>query len=398
MDETDSIPIQDLSRGWIASSPEAVEVAARVLKSGWYTHGLEHDAFETELAQYVGSQFAIGVASGTDAIRLALQAVACGNGSTVAVAPNAGAYAAVAAASLGASCICLDVDPRTLLVTADTIRRALHTGVDAIVVTHLFGNLADMPKIVELCQPAGIPVIEDCAQALGGVISGRSAGTWGTAGAFSFYPTKNLGGAGDGGAVVTSDPRVAADIRRLRQYGWDTKYTIGRAGGLNSRLDDIQAALLRAGLPRLTVANERRNEILDSYRTATDEAHIRLVTGDGCDTTGHLAVLEVLIPGQRDKVRDLFDLHSIQTDLHYPMLDLDQPGLTTVIRASEVPAARNAVNNILTIPCFPELTDFEVARVTKALKAACMMLANRPSASRIPLTEFDEFCEGVDED
>jgi dTDP-4-amino-4,6-dideoxygalactose transaminase len=203
------VPINDLRGNWLASDPEARDAVARVFQSGWYVKGPEHDAFEAELAAYLGLAHAVGLASGTDALVLSLLAVGCAMGSEVVTAANAGGYASIAAAIIGARVVYADVDPATLLMTPETVRAALGTETRAVVVTHLYGNVADAASIAAVCRARGVGVVEDCAQAIGGEFDGRRAGTFGDVAALSFYPTKNLGAAGDGGAIATDDPGIA---------------------------------------------------------------------------------------------------------------------------------------------------------------------------------------------
>jgi aminotransferase EvaB len=354
------IPINDLTRGWIATSGEVHDAIRRVESSGWYVLGPEHDAFENELAAYLGARHAIGVA-----LILAMQAVGCQAGSEVVTVANAGAYSSVAAALVGCRVVYADVDATTLLMSADTLQAAIGPDTRAVVVTHLYGNVADVEAIAQLCRPRGIAVIEDCAQAIGGAAGGRKVGTFGDIAAFSFYPTKNLGAAGDGGAIVTQDPALARRVRSLRQYGWSTKYTVSVSGGRNSRLDEIQAAVLRVGLPLLDRTNEARRAILDQYRAAINGPGARLVTGAECETVAHLAVIRV---GDRQRAQTAFRDADVATDIHYPIPDHRQSGLPAPARATAMPETGRAVGEILTIPCFPAMTQDEVDRVCVVLR------------------------------
>ena len=360
------IPLNDLRRGWAADSAEVRAAVERVLASGWYVQGPEHAAFERELADYVGTRHAAGVASGTDALCLAMLALGLGEGSEILTAANAGGYTSCAAAQIGARVTYADVDAATSLVTADTVADALGPDTRAVVVTHLYGNVADVEAIAQVCRPKGIAIIEDCAQAIGGADGkGRSAGSLGDVAALSFYPTKNLGAAGDGGAVATNDDEIHARLKSLRQYGWSPKYHVSVPGGRNSRLDEIQAAILRFGLRRTNELNERRREIVGRYAEATSQTSISMVTGNGCETVGHLAVVR---HGQRDRLRQHLAAHGVDTDIHYPVLDPDQPGLPQPSRVTRLDVSRRVVAEIVTIPCFPEMTDAEVERVSRALQ------------------------------
>lgn len=361
------VPFNDLSRGWLANSDEVQEVCKRVIKSGHYIHGPEHAAFEIELADFLGCTDAIGVASGTDALQLALRAVGCDRGSKIITAANAGGYASIASIEIGCEIIYCDVDPISLVITGDTLAPWLTKDVQAVIVTHLYGNIAPVDQIRKLCEPLGIRVIEDCAQAIGGRIGGRRVGTIGDIGTFSFYPTKNLGGAGDGGAVVTNDPNLASRVRKLRQYGWNDKYSIESSGGINSRLDEIQAAVLRIGIPKIDLLNAKRREIVRQYREAFRTTKLRIVTQDSNYSTSHLAVVRVPKEISRDRFQEALTIRGIQTAIHYPILDCDQRGLPRRNSVDQIPESRAAKGEIISLPCFSELTSSEVMVVIAAI-------------------------------
>lgn len=362
-----TLPVNDLRRARAADTAAILDAIRRVVAGGWYVHGLEHAAFEAELAAMLGVRHVAGVASGTDALVLAMLAVGCGPDGEVVTAANAGGYAAGAAGQIGAPVVYCDVDPITLLATPRTVEAAIGSATRAVVVTHLYGNVAEIGAIVDLCRPKGIAVIEDCAQAIGGTdAGGRRVGSLGDASAFSFYPTKNLGAIGDGGAVATSSDSIAARVRSLRQYGWAAKYRIEEPSGRNSRLDELQAAVLRIGLAELDERNERRCTIAQRYGDACGAGHVRLVTGAGCGTVAHLAVVRT--PQRVELRRALSDL-GIGTDVHYPIPDHRQPGLAPPARLTDLTECERASSEVLTVPCFPEMTDEEVERVAIALGA-----------------------------
>ena len=361
------VPFNDLSRGWLANSNEVREVCTRVIKSGHYIQGSEHAAFEIELAGFLGCADAIGVASGTDALLLALKAVGCGPGSKIITTANAGGYASIAAAGIGCEIIYCDVDPISLVITGETLSPLLAKDIHAVVVTHLYGNIAPVDQIKKICEPLGIKVIEDCAQAIGGRMGARRVGTVGDIGTFSFYPTKNLGGFGDGGAVVTSDPVLASQVRELRQYGWSGKYSIDISGGINSRLDEIQAAVLRLGVSKIDTLNAKRQKIVKQYREAFYVTELQIVTQDSKDATAHLAVVRVPKEIGRDRFQGRLTSMGIQTAIHYPILDCDQLGLPHRNKIDQIPASRAAQEEIISLPCFPELTSSEVTAVISAV-------------------------------
>jgi aminotransferase EvaB len=369
VEATAPIPLNDLSRSWVATSTEVRSAVLRVLASGWYVHGPEHAAFEGDLASFLDVAHAVGVASGTDALALALSAVGCRAGSEVVTVANAGGYSSVAAARLGCRVVYADVAPDSLVMTRETVAAAVGPSTRAVVVTHLYGNVADMTGIVELCRPRGIAVIEDAAQALGAVLDGGRIGSFGDAAALSFYPTKNLGAAGDAGAVVTRDADIARSVRSLRQYGWSQKYRVELAGGMNSRLDEVQAAILRLGLGRLDALTARRQHIVRRYRDTLRATSARMVSGSTPVFVGHLAVAR--FPA-RDRAREIIEAAGIATDIHYPIPDHRQPGLPAAVRATVLTETERATGEILTVPCFPEMTDVEIERVCVALGQAAV--------------------------
>jgi dTDP-3-amino-2,3,6-trideoxy-4-keto-D-glucose/dTDP-3-amino-3,4,6-trideoxy-alpha-D-glucose/dTDP-2,6-dideoxy-D-kanosamine transaminase len=354
------IPVADPRRGVAALRSELDDAVARVLEGGRYVLGPEHDLFEAELAGYLGAAQCVAVASGTDALELALRAVGCQPGSTIITAANAGFYTSAAARAAGLSVVYADVDPATLALSAATVEPALTPETAAVVVTHLYGLLADVEPIAKLCAARGIALVEDCAQAAGARRDGRAAGTFGDAAAFSFYPTKNLAALGDGGAVVTGRDEVAARVRELRQYGWATKYRVATAGGRNSRLDELQAAFLRVRLRHLDAGNTRRRSIALRYA----EALPSLVRLGGEDYVAHLAVALV---DDRDVVRARLGGAGVGTDVHYPVPDHRQPVWEDEHADVRLSVTEDAVERVVTLPCFPELTDNEVDRVCEAL-------------------------------
>lgn len=364
-----TIPFNDLRRGATELAHELTAAFERVLASGWFVMGPEHDAFQAELAEFVGVEHALAVGNGTDALQLALTGLGVAAGDHVLTAANAGGYTSAATELVGARPVYADVDATTHLLTPATLEAALQTQPQtpvAIVVTHLYGAMADMPAIMAWAQPRGIRVIEDCAQALGARRGGRRAGSYADAATTSFYPTKNLGGLGDGGAVFTPHDDVAERIQQQRQYGWTAKYTVSTASGRNSRLDELQAAILRVKLRHLDAWNERRREIHRRFESNAP-SHLRVVnTSDDEAFIGHLAVVET---AERKAVREHLARHGVHTDVHYPVPDHRQP-----LRVSEsqpiLPVTERLADSVLSLPLFPELTDEEVTRIADALAGA----------------------------
>ena len=368
------VPLNDLRRSWIATSEHARSRVTSVLNSGCFILGPQLAAFETELGSFLGTaQPGVGVASGTDALQIAMTAIGCSPNKAVLTAPNAGGYASIAAARAGLPTVYADVDPETLLLTADTVAEALSDDIGAVVVTHLYGNIADIPEISRVCAPQGVPVIEDCAQAIGGVWDGLRVGSLADVACFSFYPTKNLGGAGDGGAVISNNAIVVARSRALRQYGWEERYQVQHEGGINSRLDEVQAALLREGLPMLDSFNTARRAIVSEYARALEGSRFRVVTRYGAGDVAHLAAIQVSSATARELVRAELAERGVATDIHYPVCDHFQPGLPAPVRTTKLNNAEFGSSTVLTVPCFPEMTNDEISYVAETLSCVGRM-------------------------
>lgn len=363
-----SIPINDLSRNTQAMRREIDDAVGRVLDSGYFILGPENEALEGELSAYVGVGGSVLVGNGTDALQLALSALGVTSGDAVVTVANAGGYASAAARAVGAVPHYADIDPESHLLSAQTFEAALAIAPaqpKAVVITHLFGAAVDASPIVQLARSRGIAVVEDCAQALGARIDGRMVGTFGDVATTSFYPTKNLGAIGDAGALFGSDAELLARARKLRQYGWQSKYRAELPGGINSRMDEVQAAIVRVKLPHLDAWNTRRREIHAQYETvATSGA--RFVTRATPGFTGHLAVIEV---DDRALAQSVFRASAVATDIHYPVPDHLQP-IASRGSSSHLGTTERAADHILSVPLFPELRADEIGRVCDALSRA----------------------------
>ncbi len=367
------VPFNDLKRGTESIRTELDAAIARVVSSGWFVLGPEHDALESELAAYVGTSHAINVGNGTDALELGLAALGVASGSLVLTVANAGAYTSTAARLLGAEPVYVDVDPETHLMSAATLEAALEQCGDvpaAIVVTHLYGALAPMDEILAVAARHNIPVLEDCAQSLGARANGTMGGAFGHIATTSFYPTKNLGALGDGGAVMTNSDELAARVRQMRQYGWASKYSIEAAHGRNSRLDEMQAAILRIKLPLLDAGNQRRRDIHAVYEAAvtagSQATQLRLVNHANERFIAHLAVLE---SDDHEGARSALHAAGVKTDVHYPIPDHKQKWPDFTPRHMPLDVTDRVAERIFSVPMFPELTDAEVARIADGLSA-----------------------------
>jgi dTDP-4-amino-4,6-dideoxygalactose transaminase len=358
------IPFMDLSRRINRHRSTIDSSIQRVLDSGQFILGKEVKRFELLFAQYIGANHCLCVANGTDAIELALRAVNIEMGMRVATVANAGNYTTSAINSIGAEPIFMEVDFSTRNVTLDEIKKAVSKGVAAVVVTHLYGlAVAEIQAISEYCKSESIPLIEDCAEAHGARVGGKSVGTFGDSAAFSFYPTKNLGALGDAGAVVTNNPVVAGKVEKLRTYGWSEKYSVAIKGGMNSRADEIQAAILADLLPYLDGDNERRREIATMYSTLIKAEDFEVPRFDSEEYVAHHYV--VSSPRRAHYVQQLQSV-GISTAIHFPISDSNQPYLTSHNK-TDLPVTQRLCNEVFSLPCYPELRNDEVNRVIEAL-------------------------------
>lgn len=368
MSQTMHIPFNDLKRGTNVIRDEIQVAIQRVLDSGWFVLGPEHDALEIELAEFVGVKHAVNVANGTDALELGLAALGVKVGDYVLTVANAGAYASTAILLLGAEPVYVDVDPETLLMSAATLHAALEKMPEkpkAIVVTHLYGAMAPIEEIVRIAHSQNIAVMEDCAQSLGATKNGKRAGSFADIASTSFYPTKNLGALGDGGAIFTDNEVLATAVKRMRQYGWSSKYNIEFSHGRNSRLDEIQAAILRVKLPNLDKQNERRRLIHSRYEKANN-IKAQVLNKSSESFIGHLAVLT---SENRNAARVTMESFGVKTDVHYPVPDHKQkfPHFTPKNMPLEV--TEWAVGSVFSVPLYPELTDKEISIVVESIES-----------------------------
>jgi dTDP-4-amino-4,6-dideoxygalactose transaminase len=339
------------------------EAIARVTARGWYVLGPEVEAFESEFAAASGAAYAVGTGTGTDAISLLLRAAGVGGGDEVIVPAITAAYTALAVVAAGATPVIVDVDDQTLTMDPGACAAAVTPRTRALVPVHLYGQAADMPALTAIAARHRLAVVEDCCQAHLATSGGAPVGTFGIGGAFSFYPTKNLGALGDGGAVVTNDRAVADRVRRLRNGGQTTRYVHAELG-VNSRLDEIQAAILRARLPLLPGWTLRRREIAAEYRRALP-ATLRSI--DQRDA-GHVYHLFPVRASGRDPLQAALAAGGIETLIHYPVPLNEQPAFT-VFQPRECPVASRAARELLSLPLHPGLSDADVQQVIGAVRA-----------------------------
>jgi dTDP-4-amino-4,6-dideoxygalactose transaminase len=343
---------------------------ARVAASGWYVGGPEVEAFESRFAKHVGAAHAVGVANGTDALALALRALGVKAGDRV-VVPAVSAYpTTVGVVQAGATPLFVDVGPDAL-ISVEGVERALAAGpVAAVVCVHLYGNCADGAALRELVSSHGTALLEDAAQAHGATRGGQAAGSWGHAAAWSFYPTKNLGALGDAGAVTAGDPAVAARLRRLRNYGQETRYEHVEIG-FNSRLDPLQAAILSVKLEALDEETRRRREIGARYDRAFADLGPALrpvPLPPGGQPNRHLYPVLVAAAADRPAFQGHLAAQGVETLIHYPIAMPDQRASDPAwSRGAEFPTARSICGRVVSLPVHPDLTDDEVEHVIAAV-------------------------------
>ncbi|HEX6292611.1 MAG TPA: DegT/DnrJ/EryC1/StrS family aminotransferase [Herpetosiphonaceae bacterium] len=362
------VPFGDSVRQYQALQHELDAAAARVLKSGWYILGPEVQAFEAEFAQFCGVAHCVSVGNGTEALHLALRALGVQPGDEVVTVANAGVPGAVAVRQAGLTPRFADVDDRAHALSPGSLEATITPRTRAIMPVHLYGHPAPMAEIMAVAERHGLPVVEDCAQSHGATVGGRMTGTIGRLGCFSFYPTKNLGALGDGGAIVTDDAALADTLRKLRVYGWERKYHSTVAGGINSRLDELQAALLRCKLPHLTRWNDLRRERAAWYRELLGDVSGLTLPEDVAGHVYHLLVVQVH-SGRRDALRQALTERGIGTDIHYPLPTHLQPAFEDLgYEPGELPVTERLAETVLSLPCFPELTRAEVEAVAAAIR------------------------------
>lgn len=356
------VPFLDLAASGDPGLTAAIE---RVLASGTFILGPEVEAFEAEFAAYVGPRYCVGVDSGTSAIELVLRAMGVGPGDEVIVPAYTAVATWMAVLEVGATPVGVDVDHATALISPGAVADAIGPATAAVIAVHLFGRAADIAAVQQ--ASGALPVIEDTAQAHGAPMDGRMAGSMGAAATFSFYPTKNLGAVGDGGAVVTDDADLADRVRLLRSYGWRDRSESLVVGG-NHRLDELQAAVLRSRLAQLPRANARRQAIAARYLTElADVPGLTLPPGPASSSVWHLFVVQVADP---EAVIAALDGDGVAALRHYAPLPHQTTAMVDAVGMSQLPAAEDFAAHAVSLPLFPGLDDTAVDDVVAAVRAA----------------------------
>jgi len=360
-----AVPLVDLSTAMQTLREDLREQLSAVLDSGWYLEGGQVAAIEREFAAFSSCEHGVAVGNGTDAIELALRSVDVRGGDEVITVANAGAYTTTACVAIGAIPCFVDIDPGSLLLAPERLAECLGPKTRAIVVTHLYGRMVDVARVRDAVG-RDVAIVEDCAQAHGGSLNGHRAGSLADAATFSFYPTKNLGALGDAGMVLTNDATRHDLLKQLKQYGWSSRYRIAVPHGRNTRMDELQAAVLRVKLPRLDGWNQQRRDIAAAYDAALLGSRFQVYRGNHEGNVHHLYVVR---HPDRDRVQARLGELGVTTSVHYPVLDCDQPGLQGLpMRSCDLRISRQAVKEILTLPCYPGMSPSLVERVIAALR------------------------------
>lgn len=340
--------------------------ARRVIESGWYVLGPEVEAFERRFADYCGTRHAVGVGNGMDAIELVLRALGIGPGDEVVTTPMTAFATVLAVLRAGANPVLADIDPASASLSVDSVRRCLGPRTKAVILVHLYGQVRDMDAWQTLCLEAGVALVEDCAQSHGARWDGRPAGNFGRAGAYSFYPTKNLGALGDGGAVVTNDADLAACTARLRNYGQSERYVHPEVG-MNSRLDELQAAMLLVRLEWLDGWTAVRRTIAERYRQALANPAVELLAPPQ-QAQSHVYHLFVVRCVRREALQAHMKAHGVQALLHYPVpVHLQQPCRDLRRDPAGLSVAERHARECISLPCHPQMSDADVQRVVDAV-------------------------------
>lgn len=347
---------------------QEIAAAERVFRSGWYVLGNEVKNFERAWAQRCGTSFGVGVGNGMDAIEIGLRALNIGPGYEVITTPMTAFATVLAVIRAGATPVLADIDPETALLDPASVERCLSERTKAVLLVHLYGQIGDMDRWMDLCDRANIHLLEDCAQAHLASWNGKIAGSFGAWGAYSFYPTKNLGAIGDGGALVTNSETIAHQAKVLRNYGQSQRYHHPELG-LNSRLDELQAAILMTRMDWLDSFTARRKDIAKAYFEGIKNPKVRLLAPPK-NSENHVYHLFVILSEQRDKLSDFLKELGVSNLIHYPIpvhhqvscrnLKCDIQGLAY----SETHA-----NQCLSIPCHPQMSDADIRKVIEVVNA-----------------------------
>ena len=353
---------------YLSCKDEINAALSRVLDSGWYVLGREVELFEQEFADFIGVRYGIGVGSGTEALHLALVACGIGQGHEVITVSHTAVATAAAIKLSGATPVFVDIEPKYFTIDPNCIRKAITSKTKAILPVHIYGHPADMDAIMQIAHEYGLKVIEDCAQAHGAKYKGQRVGSIGDFGCFSFYPTKNLGAIGDGGMVVADSPDLAEKVRLLREYGWKNRY-ISSGEGWNSRLDEMQAAVLRVKLKRLDEDNQKRIRLAEQYLEGLEGPP--LIVPKRRDDCKHVYHLFVIRTNERETLQVYLKENLVSTSIQYPVPIHEQPYYMGLGQKKSLPVTEKLAREIVSLPIYPELSSKEIKTVIKFIKGFC---------------------------
>jgi len=361
-----NIPFLDLKAQYQTIRQQVLRSVEQVLESCEFILGPNVSAFEQEIAKYLGVKHAIGVGNGTDALVLILDALGIGPGDEVITTPYTFFATAECVSRLGAKPVFVDIDPITLAIDPEKLEQAISPRTKAIIPVHIFGRAADMSRIMDIASRHPLFVVEDACQSIGGQIQGKKLGTYGNAGAFSFFPTKNLGAYGDGGLVVTDDDELAERVRMLRGHGSKVKYH-NELIGYNSRLDEMQAAVLRVKLRHLNEWNSKRRQIALEYNKLLKDLPLQVPYP--CEKGEHVFHLYTILTDNREELRVYLKSRGVETGVYYPTPLHLQPAYADLgYRKGDFPVSESACERNLSLPMYPELTDEQIHYVAQAVR------------------------------
>jgi dTDP-3-amino-3,4,6-trideoxy-alpha-D-glucose transaminase len=362
----EKVPFVRLDDAYPGLLPELMAVVEQVAQAGAFTLGAEVENFERSFADFCGTEHAVGVSSGTAALALALRGLDIGPGDEVIVPTNSFIATAEAVSAVGAVPCLVDVDPETAVITAEIVQAALTPRTRCVIPVHLYGRTVDMDPILALCRDRDIAVVEDACQAHGALYRGRPAGSLGDAGCFSFYPTKNLGGWGDGGALVTNSQGLAERVGLLRSHGEGPRHHHRMTAGTD-RLDALQAAILSVKLERLAEWNERRRQAGIALRTALADTEL-VLPSEPAEDGDHVFHLFVVGTSERDALREHLQAHEVACAIHYPTPIHLQPAYAQLgLGPGSLPVAERLADESCSLPIFPAIETRQIERIASVV-------------------------------
>jgi dTDP-4-amino-4,6-dideoxygalactose transaminase len=357
------IPFLDFQAQYNSIKVEINEAIQRVLNRQFFILGPETDAFEQELAEYLEAKHVVTVNSGTDALIMSLRILGIGKGDEVITPVNSFIATTLAITEVGATPIFVDIDPDTYEIDVNQIANKITKKTKAILPVHLYGLMSNIESIVKIAKEYNLFVVEDACQAIGSTYKGKKAGTWGDIGTFSFYPGKNLGAYGDGGAMCTNDKELYEKMKMIRNYGQTQKYH-HKTLGYNSRLDEIQAAILRVKLKNIDIWNQQRNEVVSQYKKLLKNIKTQKIP-ENYNSNYHIFLIEI---DKRDELQKLLDKKGVQTLIHYPIpIHLQECNKYLGYRKGDFPVAEKTAMKILSLPIYPEVNNTDIKHTAKLI-------------------------------